>query len=101
MSAQDSPDPQTLLARWVQSLERDLDLPDGTVDVDAVLDLTRDAAHNVARPAGPLAAYAAGYARALADVEAGAAAGGGTSDAVDRATALARAWTADEAGEAP
>ena len=86
-------DPQTLLAGWVSALERELDLPAGTVDVLAVLDLTRDAAHNVARPAGPVAAYAAGYARALADVAGGTPAAGGTADAVARAAELARGWT--------
>lgn len=107
-------DPQTLLATWAAALERELDLPAGTVDVGPVLDLTRDAAHNVARPAGPVAAYAAGYARALADVAARAAASvweppvpqatpltGGTADAVERAAALARAWVPDDAPAAP
>jgi hypothetical protein len=94
----------------VQALERELDLPADTVDVLAVLDLTRDAAHHVARPAGPIAAYAAGYARALADVAARDAASvsegraplnGGTADAVERAAALARGWVADGAPGAP
>ncbi len=107
-------DPQTLLGAWVAALERELDLPAGTVDVVSVLDLTRDAAHNVARPAGPVAAYAAGYARALADVAARAADSvseapvpdatpltGGAADAVERAAALARSWVADRTPETP
>ncbi|ACZ30851.1 hypothetical protein Xcel_1831 [Xylanimonas cellulosilytica DSM 15894] len=111
-------DPQTALAGWVQALERELDLPAGTVDVVAVLDLTRDAAHHVARPAGPVAAYAAGYARALADVAARASSSDGSApvatplaastpltegsaDAVERAAALARGWEADGAPGTP
>ncbi|QAY70985.1 DUF6457 domain-containing protein [Xylanimonas protaetiae] len=104
-------DPETLLSGWVAALERELDLPAGTVDIQSVLDLTREVAHHVARPAGPVAAYAAGYARALADVAARAAAAvseapvpeaapltAGASDAVERAAALARAWEPDAAG---
>ncbi len=92
-------DPQTQLAGWAATLEQELGLPEGTVDVGPVLDLTRDAAHNVARPAGPVAAYAAGYARALADVAAGTVAGTGTVDAVERAAALARSWAPGAPGD--
>ena len=80
--------PEVLLSRWARTLEATLGLPEGSVPVTEVLDLTRDCAHNVARPAGPLGAYAAGYARALADAAAGRA-GHGTPDAIPRVVELA------------
>lgn len=90
--------PEVFLARWVAALEAALDLPQGSVPVLPVLDLTRDCARNVARPAGPVASYAAGYAQALADVAAhGAPAQRGSADAIPRAVHLALGWGADAA----
>ncbi|MEN5076219.1 DUF6457 domain-containing protein, partial [Isoptericola cucumis] len=66
----------TVLDRWVDALEAELGLPPGTVDVGAVLDLARDAAHQVARPAAPVSTYAAGYAAGLAAAGGSGAAGG-------------------------
>ncbi len=80
---QDTP---TVLDTWVAALETELGLPAGSVDVGAVLDLARDAAHGVARPAAPLTTYAVGYADGLA------AARGEDSDGLDRATTLALDW---------
>lgn len=76
----------SVLDRWVDALEAELGLPPRSVDVGAVLDLARDAAHQVARPAAPVTAYAVGYAAGLA------AARGEASDALDRATSSALAW---------
>lgn len=76
----------SVLDRWVDALEAELGLPPRTVDVGAVLDLARDAAHQVARPAAPVTAYAVGYAAGLA------AARGEASDALDRATSSALSW---------
>lgn len=56
----------TDLQRWTDALEAELGLDPGTVDVQAVLDLARDAAHAVARPAAPVTTYAVGYAEGLA-----------------------------------
>ncbi|GAA1989688.1 hypothetical protein GCM10009718_29100 [Isoptericola halotolerans] len=56
----------TVLARWVEAVEAELELPAGSVDVTEVLDLARDAAHHVARPAAPVTTYLVGYARGLA-----------------------------------
>jgi len=87
------------LDSWVQALEAELGLPPGTVDVGVVLDLARDAAHAVARPAAPVTTYAVGYAAGLA--AAGIAATGvaatasGGPDAADKATALAARWVTD------
>jgi hypothetical protein len=79
----------TVLERWVDTLEAELGVPPGTVDIGAVLDLARDAAHRIERPAAPVTAYVAGYAAGLA------AARGEGSDAVERAAAHALAWRDD------
>ncbi|GAA4671094.1 DUF6457 domain-containing protein [Frondihabitans cladoniiphilus] len=78
------------LALWAQRLTEALGLPaDFVVDIPAVLDLARDAAHGVARPAAPLTTFLAGYAAGLE--------GGARAD-VERAIATASALaTADPA----
>jgi len=76
----------SVLDRWVDTLEAELGLPPRSVDVGAVLDLARDAAHQVARPAAPVTTYAVGYAAGLA------AARGEGSDALGRATSAALSW---------
>lgn len=92
--------------RWTDALEAELGLPPGTVDVRAVLDLARDAAHAVARPAAPVTTYAVGFAEGLAAGLAAAGLGtglGGSAAQVpdaapsgsgpgDRARALAERW---------
>jgi hypothetical protein len=54
------------LVEWAELVRAELDLagtePLGKVDVDRVLDLARDAAHSVARPAAPLTTYLLGVA---------------------------------------
>lgn len=73
---------------WVRRLCEELDVPRDAVDVGALLDLARDAAHQVERPAAPLTTYLVGYAAALR--------GGGTAaidDATRAASRLAREWT--------
>jgi len=66
---------------WVETVAAALGAPAlvEAVDVDAVLDLARDAAHAVARPAAPVTTFLVGYAAGLA--------GGGP-------TAIAEAMTA-------
>ncbi|MFI7589290.1 DUF6457 domain-containing protein [Spongisporangium articulatum] len=46
---------------WVATVAAATGLEEAAVDVRAVLDLARDVAHGVARPAAPLTAYMAGY----------------------------------------
>jgi len=48
---------------WVAEAARIADVP-GTVDLDAILGLARDAAHGVERPAAPVSTYLLGYAAA-------------------------------------
>lgn len=50
------------LDAWVARLCAALDLDPAAVDRDLVLDLARDAAHGVARPAAPLTTFLAGLA---------------------------------------
>jgi hypothetical protein len=52
---------ETELDAWLRQVCDDLELP-GTVDRTLVLDLARDVAHGVARPAAPLTAYLVGMA---------------------------------------
>ncbi|GAB3210133.1 hypothetical protein GCM10027294_27230 [Marinactinospora endophytica] len=52
------------LVEWAERVRAELDLPDeiGKADVDRILDLAKDAAHSVARPAAPLTTYLLGIA---------------------------------------
>ncbi|WP_017606219.1 DUF6457 domain-containing protein [Nocardiopsis alkaliphila] len=54
------------LVEWAEQVLQELDLPEDEAlqkaDVDRVLDLARDAAHSVARPAAPLTTYLLGMA---------------------------------------
>jgi hypothetical protein len=71
---------------WTTALAEELGI-DLEVDVPALLDVARDAAHSVARPAAPVTTFLIGYAAA--------AAGGGeaaVSDMCRRASALAASW---------
>ena len=52
------------LATWTQSLCAALGV-DLDVDIDTVLELARDAAHSVERPAAPLTTFLVGYAAGL------------------------------------
>lgn len=55
------------------------------VDVDGILDVARDAAHAVARPAAPVTTYLMGYAVAN---------GMPPAEAAERIAALAQTWPA-------
>ncbi len=72
-------DPE-LMESWLRALAAELNLEVGDVDVQALLDVARDAAHGVTRPAAPLATFLIGWA---------AGASGGDPDAVARASAAA------------
>jgi len=73
------------LESWVDALCSALAVDRAAVDVPAILDLARDAAHGVARPAAPVSAFIAGLA----------AAGGAAPDrAIAAAAQLARDWPA-------
>lgn len=65
MSPSDNIDVRVTLVEWMAALERELGVSFGEVDIDALLDATRVAAHGVARPAGPLTTFAIGFAAGL------------------------------------
>jgi hypothetical protein len=75
---------------WIDELCDVLDI-DAEVDEGIILDLARDAAHAVERPAAPITTYLLGYAAALA---------GGSPEKVEelaaRATELAEKWGGEE-----
>jgi hypothetical protein len=75
------------LEQWVAELAVELGAPElAELDVGLVLDLARDAAHGIARPAAPLTTFLVGFAAARA---------GGSRDEIRRladvASRLARA----------
>jgi len=75
-----------VLDDWVDALSDELGVPAGAVDVRTLLDVARDAAHRVDRPAAPLTTFLVGYAAGLA---------GGGADAVARAAAVAQRMAAE------
>jgi uncharacterized protein DUF6457 len=88
------PDPRTgkservnTLAEWTERACAELGLDPGSLDTGTVLDLTRDVAHGVARPAAPLTAFLLGVAVGR---------GQPLAEAAARLTALAQRWEAQE-----
>jgi hypothetical protein len=72
-----------VLDEWIQAACAELGIDPGEVHRDLILDVARDVAHGVARPAAPLTAYLMGLA-----------VGGGTPvrDAAARITEMAEGW---------
>ncbi|MDQ2813392.1 MAG: DUF6457 domain-containing protein [Actinomycetota bacterium] len=73
----------SILQEWTAAVGADLGLDPAAMDTGIVLDLARDVAHGVARPAAPLTAYLVGVA-----------VGRGLSlpEAASRISALAARW---------
>jgi molybdopterin-guanine dinucleotide biosynthesis protein A len=84
-----------VLDEWISAVKDELGL-DLDVDTGVLLDLARDAAHGVARPAAPLTTFLVGYAagRAGDDPEA-------VAHAARKAAALAQRWAAEDAAGQP
>ncbi|UUU23499.1 molybdenum cofactor guanylyltransferase [Streptomyces sp. DSM 40750] len=83
-----------VLDEWISAVKDELGI-DLDVDITELLDLARDAAHNVARPAAPLTTFLVGYAAAKA--------GGGpeaVTEAARKASALALRWAAEDTPDA-
>ncbi|MEV5882367.1 NTP transferase domain-containing protein [Streptomyces sp. NPDC052020] len=79
-----------VLDEWISAVKDELGI-DLDVDTGVLLDLARDAAHGVARPAAPLTTFLAGYAAGRA--------GGGpqaVAEAARKATELALRWAEEE-----
>ncbi|MFJ6867661.1 NTP transferase domain-containing protein [Streptomyces termitum] len=87
-----------VLDEWITAVKTELGI-DLDVDTGVLLDLARDAAHGVARPAAPLTTFLVGYAAAKA-AEEGTAPAEAVAEAARKAAALAQRWAAeqDEAG---
>ncbi|MGW0839658.1 NTP transferase domain-containing protein [Streptomyces sp. NPDC002787] len=83
-----------VLDEWISAVKDELGI-DLDVDITELLDLARDAAHNVARPAAPLTTFLVGYAAAKA--------GGGpeaVTEAARKAAALALRWSDEDSPDA-
>ncbi|MFI1713663.1 NTP transferase domain-containing protein [Streptomyces litmocidini] len=85
----------TVLDEWITAVKNELGI-ELDVDTGVLLDLARDAAHGVARPAAPLTTFLVGYAAARAGT------GGGpeaVAEAARKAAALAQRWAAEQEPE--
>ncbi|KGJ77505.1 hypothetical protein GY21_07710 [Cryobacterium roopkundense] len=86
-----APLPPEALEEWLVALAARLGLDADEVPIAALLDVARDVAHNVARPAAPLSTFLVGLAAAQ---------NGGTREDVERAcsdaTKLALGWTGEK-----
>lgn len=84
-----------VLDEWISAVKDELGI-DLDVDTGILLDLARDAAHGVARPAAPLTTFLVGYAAAQGK-------GGpeAVAEAARKAAALALRWADEETSEAP
>ncbi|MBW8483341.1 DUF6457 domain-containing protein [Actinomadura parmotrematis] len=81
-----------MLDDWLDAACLELGLARDEIDRDLVLDLARDVAHNVARPAAPLTAYLLGLAVGR---------GAPARDAAARLTGMAEGWRGDAAERDP
>ncbi|MBV2356053.1 molybdenum cofactor guanylyltransferase [Streptomyces sp. J2-1] len=81
-----------VLDEWITAVKDELGI-ELDVDTRVLLDLARDAAHNVARPAAPLTTFLVGYAAALGQ-------GGpeAVAEAARKSAALALRWEEEEDG---
>ncbi|HMC68093.1 MAG TPA: DUF6457 domain-containing protein [Mycobacteriales bacterium] len=76
---------------WTHTVCRALGVDETTFERDLILDLTKEVAHNVARPAAPLTAFLVGLAAGQA--------GGGQGavrELVEKVAALAGGYTAPD-----
>lgn len=90
----------TVLDEWITTVKNELGI-ELDVDTGVLLDLARDAAHGVARPAAPLTTFLVGYAAAMASSgKSPEAAAEAVAEASRKATALALRWE-EEAGSGP
>ncbi|MFE6379718.1 DUF6457 domain-containing protein [Streptomyces roseolus] len=88
----------SVLDEWITAVKTELGI-DLDVDTGVLLDLARDAAHGVARPAAPLTTFLVGYAAAKAAQD-GAALAEAVAEASRKAAALALRWEAEQADQA-
>ncbi|MEV6687788.1 NTP transferase domain-containing protein [Streptomyces sp. NPDC051130] len=89
----------TVLEQWINAVKSELGI-DVAVDTKALLDLARDAAHGVDRPAAPLTTFLVGYAAAHAEA-AGADPAQAVAEASRKAAALALRWAEEDSAPGP
>jgi Domain of unknown function (DUF6457) len=82
----------TMLDSWTKAACAELGIDPAIADTRAVLDLARDVAHGVERPAAPLTAYLLGVAVGQ---------GADLPSAAGRLSALAASWTLAGPGPEP
>ncbi|MFI1014601.1 NTP transferase domain-containing protein [Streptomyces sp. NPDC020965] len=82
-----------VLDEWITAVKDELGI-ELDVDTHALLDLARDAAHGVARPAAPLTTFLVGYAAAMAGRN-GRVPDEAVAEAIRKAVALAGRWAAE------
>ncbi|AXK37898.1 molybdenum cofactor guanylyltransferase [Streptomyces armeniacus] len=80
----------TVLDEWTEAVKAELGI-DLDVDVDELLDVARDAAHGVARPAAPLTTFLVGYAAGQRGASPEV-----VSELSRKAADLAKRWEAEE-----
>ncbi len=80
------------LETWVADLSAALGVDPASTDVSALLDVARDAAHGIARPAAPLTTFLVGLSAGMR---------GGGADAVGEATAIAQRLASERAETRP
>ncbi|MFC9582884.1 NTP transferase domain-containing protein [Streptomyces yangpuensis] len=88
----------TVLDQWITAVKNELGI-DLAVDTKTLLDLARDAAHGVARPAAPLTTFLVGYAAAHAAAT-GADPAEAVAEASRKAADLALRWAAEAEADA-
>ncbi|MET9465582.1 NTP transferase domain-containing protein [Streptomyces sp. NPDC006544] len=89
----------TVLEQWITAAKTELGI-DLAVDTKTLLDLARDAAHGVARPAAPLTTFLVGYAAARAEAT-GADPAEAVAEACRKASGLALRWAAEAEAAGP
>ncbi|MFE2924779.1 NTP transferase domain-containing protein [Streptomyces goshikiensis] len=87
-----------VLDEWMTAVKNELGI-DVAVDTKTLLDLARDAAHGVARPAAPLTTFLVGYAAAQAAAS-GADPAQAVAEASRKAADLALRWAAEAEADA-
>lgn len=82
----------TSLEDWLAAFADELGCHVSPDLIPAILDLARDAAHSVQRPAAPLSAYVAGYAAGLAKAD-----DRSQADILEHGRVFAEAWPGEGA----
>jgi len=78
------------MQEWINAVKIELGIEESP-DVNLILDVARDAAHSVRRPAAPLTTYLLGYAVAR---------GANLQESVKKIEHLAEGWKSEESPEA-